>query len=220
MIKLVAISDTHTEHYRLDNFIPKDADIVVHAGDFSSIGREHEVDDFLQWFEELPNPYKIFISGNHDFYDYKNPEHFKRKLKHLAPSVTYLKDELVEIEGLKIWGRPWTPTFGRWAFMCDRGSEQMKATLAVIPAGVDILLTHGPAYGILDKTIYGDINVGCADLLGELDRIKPKYLIFGHIHEEYGIKEVNGITHVNAAFMDVRYRPINPPHILEIDNKK
>ena len=73
--------------------------------------------------------------------------------------------------------------------MADRGSPKMLSTLKVIPKNIDILLTHGPAYGILDE-VNGE-HVGCEDLLNELDTICPKVLVCGHLHSAHGIKEVN-----------------------------
>lgn len=217
-LKILCISDTHTKHKKIRFPVGyQDADIMLHAGDFSTIGRLHEVIDFMKWYERVPVKHKIFISGNHDFYDYQNPGHFQELLAEHAPSCIYLRDEGVTIEGIKIWGRPWTPTFGRWAFLKDRESPAMRSTLAVIPTDTDILLTHGPAAGILDKCTHGE-RVGCADLLNELDRLKLKYLVVGHIHEENGIlTDERGITHVNAAFLDERYQEKNLPHLITID---
>lgn len=45
---------------------------------------------------------------------------------------------------------------------------------------VDILITHGPPMGILDKTIEEQEHVGCADLLDAVKRVKPKVHIFGN----------------------------------------
>lgn len=54
-----------------------------------------------------------------------------------------------------------------------------------IPADTDILVTHGPPFGVLDRTIQ-NCNAGCHYLLQKVMEIKPKYHLFGHIHEAYG----------------------------------
>lgn len=215
MVKICCISDTHCKHNEI--IIPK-ADILLHAGDFSSTGLEWETKDFMHWFSKQPAKHKIFISGNHDFLDEENPELFKELLKEY-PDITYLRDEGVEVEGIKIWGRPTTPWFHSWAFNVHRGTPKMKSTLSIIPKDTDILLTHGPAAGILDKCKHGE-RVGCEDLLNELDRIKPKYCIFGHIHEDHGRKEVNGIIHLNVSSLNERYQYTNLPVQFEIDIPK
>lgn len=199
-LTVCAISDTHNKHNSLN--IPQ-CDLLLHAGDFSRHGSIAETKAFLEWFSAQPARYKVFISGNHDFLDEISPSSFKDIIKEY-PGVTYLRDEMIEIEGIKIWGRPWTPEFFGWAFMADRKSPKMLSTLSVVPSGIDILLTHGPAYGILDHTSRGE-DVGCKDLLNELERILPKYMIFGHIHHSSGVKTVRNTTHINAAVLNDSY---------------
>ena len=102
MTKFTAISDTHNQHSKV---IIEPTDVLLHAGDYTSIGRIHEVKDFLEWFSIQPAKHKIFISGNHDFLDYETPSLFKEILKEY-PNIIYLRDELIEIEGISIWGVP------------------------------------------------------------------------------------------------------------------
>lgn len=214
-LNICAISDTHTKHEGL--VIPA-CDILLHAGDFSGIGRISEVKNFLEWFSKQSAKHKIFISGNHDMMDQDNPSLFKEILKEY-PGVTYLRDEMIEIEGIKIYGRPWTPEFYDWAFMKPRLSPSMDSTLSIIPSEVDILLTHGPAYGILDMTSRGE-RVGCEDMLFHLDRIKCKAVICGHIHHSSGTKLVNNILHINAAVLNDEYKQAFKPVLLEYINGK
>lgn len=210
-IKIVAISDTHTKHNQVK--VPK-CDILLHAGDFSSIGRPNEVEDFLKWFNVQPAKHKVFISGNHDFMDHTHPDIFEKMLS-LYPDIIYLRDEMTEVMGLKIWGRPWTPTFYDWAFMADRGSPKMISTFDVIPEGIDILLTHGPAYKILDRVRHE--YVGCEDMLPALERIKPKMVVVGHIHESSGSILVDNILHVNAAILNDYYEKAYEPKVIIYD---
>jgi len=212
--KFVAISDTHNKHESIK--VPK-CDILFHAGDFSTMGKINETKLFLEWFNKQPATHKVFISGNHDFMDQNDPKLFKELLKEY-PGITYLRDEAVTINGIKIWGRPWTPKFYEWAFMKEPGSDSMRSTLEIIPSDIDILLTHGPAYGILDLTVRNE-KVGCKDLLEELDRIKPQILVCGHIHHSSGEKEVNSIRHINAAVLNDYYELSFKPKKFSIDNK-
>jgi len=73
-----------------------------------------------------------------------------------------------------------------------------------IPENIDVLITHGPPFGILDKTVRGE-KVGCQDLLAAIKRIKPKFHIFGHIHEDYGTVTKDETTFVNASLLNERY---------------
>lgn len=206
-MKIIAIADTHSQHAGLK--LPE-ADMILHAGDISNRGGEQEVIDFLDWFQHLDYTYKIFIAGNHDFFFERNaPE----KIKALIPDkVIYLCDSGVTIEGINIWGSPVTPTFFNWAFNRDRGAA-ISRHWDLIPEGTDILMTHGPVAGILDKTLHGE-QVGCADLLKKVQTLKPKYVIGGHIHESYGKLESQGITYYNASVLDHRYRLKNEPWLI------
>ena len=172
-----------------------DGDLLIHAGDISN-GYPDEVEDFLAWFEELPHPHKIFIGGNMDFPLARNFPYYQEKL---PPNIHYLKDSGISLEGLSIWGSPWIPTFVG-VFMKERGKE-IDACWEKIPPKLDILLTHTPPYGTLDRTSRG-MQVGCADLAQRLERLSPRLHIFGHVHEAYG-REENRSTHFyNVAFLN------------------
>jgi len=95
------------------------------------------------------------------------------------------------------------------AFKLQRGPDILEKWKK-IPKNVDVLITHTPPFGILDKTKSG-INAGCEDLLREIERIKPKVHIFGHIHDGYGMIEKNGIKYINAASWNRRSKSMNPP---------
>lgn len=203
-MKIVTISDTHGQHRSLK--LPK-ADLIIHAGDISKSGRPEEIIDFLDWFVHLDFKHKIFIAGNHDFFF---EEAHSDVIDRMIPkSITYLNDSGVGIEGIKIWGSPITPWFNNWAFNRDRGNE-IKKHWDLIPTDTDILITHGPPFGILDETVHGK-RTGCEELLSCVYRIKPKYHIFGHIHEEYGSFTKAETTFMNASVLDDRYVMRNKP---------
>lgn len=209
-MKITTISDSHTNH---DQLIIDPTDMLIHAGDFSFQGRLQETIKFLQWIEVQPAKYRIFIEGNHDGMGDLQPSLFKELLKEHAPTTIFLRNEGCEIEGIKIWGRQITPTFGEWFHMADPQSPKMLKSLSIIPSDINILINHGPAYGILDRTNAGE-NVGCMDLLNELDRFKSlKLHIVGHIHEAAGQIIVNGVTHINASVLNERYINSNKPII-------
>jgi Icc-related predicted phosphoesterase len=209
-MKIVIISDTHGEHQSLK--IPK-CDVIVHCGDITPLGKEHSIKEFLSWFSSLDQcKYKIFISGNHDFLF----ERARVYAKELIPeNIIYLEDSMVEIEGKKFYGTPVQIAFHNWAF--NRTEEELSEYWKKIPEGVDVLITHGPPYNVLDKTHWGGIHTGSPSLFEEVtNRIKPKIHCFGHIHEDYGIEEINGITFVNASNLNLEYEVSNEPIVLEI----
>jgi Icc-related predicted phosphoesterase len=207
-MRFVALSDTHGKH----NFDLPPGDVLLHAGDVSSRGLKSEIQRFLDWFSSLDYAYKIFIAGNHDFFFEEAP---KEEIDAMIPdNLIYLNDSGVEIEGIKIWGSPIQPWFHDWAFNRKRGPEIQKHW-DLIPTDSDIVITHGPAFGIHDRLVSG-MPVGCEDLLPTLQRIAPKVHLCGHIHEAYGERQVGDTLFLNASILNVRYEIANVPIEFEL----
>ncbi len=208
-MRFTIISDTHGQHNKL--LLPA-GDVLVHAGDVSSRGRPAEVLDFLHWFAVQDFEHKIFIAGNHDFY-FENtaPELIQQQM---PAGVTYLNDSGITINGISIWGSPITPWFYDWAFNRQRGPDIQKHW-DIIPAGTDILITHGPVFGMHDTTVTG-YHAGCDDLLIKVNEIKPRVHICGHIHEAYGQVHRDGTQFINASLLNQRYQMVNSPVLFEI----
>ena len=208
-MKVVAISDTHGKHHGLH--LPK-GNLLIHAGDVSRVGKEEEVRDFLGWFAGQDFEHKVFIAGNHDYFFERFPESY---IRHIIPDgITYLNDSGVEIEGIKIWGSPIQPWFYDWAFNRRRGPD-IDRHWQLIPDGTDILITHGPAHGTLDRTVSGDL-AGCEDLLLRIEKTKPRFHIAGHIHEAYGKERRGWTTFINASVLNLRYELVNAPVVFDI----
>lgn len=204
-MKITAISDTHSLHHQLN--LPG-GDMLIHTGDVCNRGTQQEAINFMEWIEKQPYTYKVFIAGNHDFFF----ENFTQKeiQDRLPQGIFFLNDSGIEIEGIKIWGSPITPTFCNLVFNRNRGIEIAKHW-DKIPQDTDILITHGPAYGILDKTLNG-INVGCEELAEKLITIKPKFHIFGHIHEACGSTKQGDTTYINASSVNIEYKVREVPY--------
>lgn len=205
-MKLVFLSDTHGKHGEIQ--LPE-GDILIHAGDLSMRGKPPELQDFLEWFSTRPHPHKIFIGGNHDFMLERSSKAFSQLI---PENCTYLLHETTVCEGIRIWGSPITPWFYDWAFNRRRGSD-IRRYWDRIPADTDILVTHGPPMGVLDKTTRGEY-VGCEELRLAIERVKPKIHVFGHIHEAYGEIQQGETLYLNASILNVRYQATNPPHVI------
>ena len=205
-MRIVCISDTHGRHDRLA--VP-DGDILVHAGDLSVRGEREEIESFDRWLGTLPHPHKVLIAGNHDFAFQDVPG-----ARTWITNALYLQDEAAVVAGLRFYGSPWQPRFFDWAFNLSRGAE-LRAVWDMIPAGIDVLVTHGPPAGFLDETDDGR-QVGCADLLEAVQRVQPRLHVFGHIHEAYGERTEGRTVFVNACSCDLRYRPVQPPIVVEL----
>jgi Icc-related predicted phosphoesterase len=208
MPKIVLLSDTHNSHEQIT--VP-DGDILIHAGDATNRGQIDEIVDFNRWFSQLPHKYKIFVAGNHDWLFEKRPKYSQSLL---ASSVIYLQDSSVEIEGLKIYGSPWQPAFFDWAFNLKRG-KQLAKKWALIPNDIDVLITHGPPFGILDETPRGDF-AGCEELRKRVETVRPRLHVFGHIHSGYGAAEKFCVRFVNASNCDEDYLPTNAPIVVDL----
>lgn len=214
-MKITFLSDTHNLHNQVQI---EPCDILIHAGDFTNMGYRKEHDSFVEWFEKQPAEYKILIGGNHDLHlnmsPYKkentvfNTDEFKEH------GIIYLEDELISIEGINIYGSPWTPKFGDWAFMMPR--ETIGYMWDMIPDDVDILVTHGPPYGILDQPWGDQEHVGCKSLLDKIMKVRPLYSVFGHIHSGYGAKLFNDIRFLNVSICGEDYKAQNKPVTIEV----
>lgn len=192
-MKILHLSDTHKRHRALDNL--PDADVVVHSGDFCMVGTEAEAIDFMNWFCDLPYAHKIFICGNHDDCLYG------AEINGLDPNVHYLCNSGVKINGVKFYGVP--------MFMEDCVSDRQSRNIANIPADTDVLITHCPPYGILDFD--DNINYGSEELLAKVAEISPQLHIFGHIHANNGIQQINNTTFVNSAILNSNYCDLQQP---------
>jgi Icc-related predicted phosphoesterase len=181
------ISDTHTYHGHLN--IPSDIDMVIFSGDCSNprnqYANEPEVRSFITWFSSLQIKHKIFVAGNHDSsieYGLVDRDLFK------ANGIVYLENESVTIDGINIWGSPFSPTFGDWSFMKNR--SKLSRLWAEIPDNTNIVIVHGPPKGILDLSTdrFGALEYcGCSALAKRLLTVRPKLVLFGHIHNCEGI---------------------------------
>lgn len=205
-LKIVVISDTHEQHDKIK--IPP-CDILFHAGDISRFGSRSKIRPFAEWFSKQPARYKICIAGNHDIGLAKYSEWGPTTFGNLG--ISYLQESSVVVEGIKIYGMPWVPKFGPWAFMAERGSQALAEHIAKIPDNTDVLLCHGPPNGYVDANSFG-YHVGCELLLDRIKKVKPKLVCCGHIHESYGVEYTDfGTTVVNAAQVNLLHKVVNRP---------
>jgi len=197
-VKIVAISDIHGE---LLGNLPK-GDILTISGDICPVRMSHSPTSqqywlynyFLPWCKQLISKktfkHIVFIAGNHDFVFYKalktHGDIFKNHKKEYK-NIHYLSDSEITLMGVRIYGTPWAPKFGDWAFM--HSEEVLNNYFSKIPEGLDILLSHGPAYYLNDtimqypdRTSGRDPHIGSKSLREHIKRAKPQYLLVGHIH--------------------------------------
>ena len=209
-MKLVFFSDSHNQHRQI-HFPP--GDVLICCGDLSSSGTLSEIEAFAQYLSTLKYQHKIVIAGNHDF---ALEDHRQNQAEHIlnTAQIHYLNDSGIHINDVFFWGSPIQPTFFDWAFNRQRGS-QIQAHWNLIPPTVNVLITHGPPYRILDQCHTGS-HVGCQNLLQTIQKIQPQIHAFGHIHEAYGMTKRGLTTFINAAVVDRKYRLTNPCIVQDI----
>jgi Icc-related predicted phosphoesterase len=214
-MKIVTISDIH------GNLVEKmpDGDILVIAGDICP-ATNHQIQyqaewlerRFNLWLESLNYDHIVCIAGNHDFVFEKAPE--------LVPKLKchYLQESSVVIEGLKFYGHPYTPWFHDWAW--NRYYDQLIEINEKIPDDTNVLITHGPPYGILDvlKDPYRTKeNLGCKALRERIDQLPDlKLSVFGHLHSAEGILKIGDTTFINASYLDESYSPTYAPKVIDL----
>ena len=178
-VRIVCVSDTHN-HLLPYSSIP-DGDIFIHAGDLTNSGSVDELRLTLDWIRGLPHAHKVLIAGNHDT---ALADEAQREQLNFA-GLIYLHDEAVELvirgRTLRVFGSPWTPQYGNFAFQYPRGHAAEKWTC--IPLGTDVLVTHGPPKSHVDNN-----GLGCAALLDALWKTQPSVVVCGHIHSGRGLE--------------------------------
>lgn len=216
------ISDTHSRHNELKIHpeIDKSADsnVLLHAGDFTNVGDPYDVRSFVRYTQDVLSEfdYIVLIAGNHDFCMEREPQ--KSEAQHFLneSKIIYLDHQSCSINGINIFGSPWTPEFFNWAF--NYRSHIGEFIWDAIPETTDIVMTHGPCKNILDQIEEGE-HVGCPFLLKRIQEIKPLVHVCGHIHEGYGSIEMDGKLFVNASLCTRRYKPTNKPIVFSMERK-
>lgn len=203
-----------------------DCDVAVFAGDISpnylhkvTGDIDHNADaswlynDFAALLLELTERkiVAIGVAGNHDILA-ENDRFFFDSLPWI-----YLQDEGISLGGVKFWGTPWQPFFQNWSFNApefDQGEEFLHEKFNRIPDDVDVVISHSPPAGILDKT--GGRHVGSVALNRALQRVNPTLAVFGHVHMRYGVETIGATTCANVAVTDYDYRLVREPIVFDI----
>jgi Icc-related predicted phosphoesterase len=207
-MRLVIISDTHNQHEDLGVL---HGDVLIHCGDsgMGFGGRANEVDGLDDWFGRQDFKQILCIGGNHDFQIQERAGRCEPVLR----NAVYLQDAGISFGGVHFYGTPWTPELIGWAFYLP--PEQMHAKWASIPERTDVLITHTPPFGVLDRNSRGKA-CGCPVLQRRAAEIQPRIHCFGHVHASSGTAEFAGTTYVNASLVNSQYRIAHRPYEFDL----
>jgi Calcineurin-like phosphoesterase len=232
-MRIVALSDQH-------GFLPEvpPCDLLIVAGDvcpdrFGPFLAMHAPEQQKSWFDRhvrpwlasVPAAHKILTWGNHDWCG--QACNFRRD----SPAEASLADAQILVdEGtvvparestdrtISVWATPWSNQFMNWAFM--KQPSELDAVYGEIPDGTDILVSHQPPYGYGDR--HFDVgsgrveHLGSRELLAAVDRIRPKLVICGHIHDGHGRTDYAGVPIYNVSVVDEQYRITHPPTVIDL----
>lgn len=190
--------------------------LLIVGGDHHYRDKIKEVDSFSRWIVMCADRYDhvVYIGGNHDE---KLERHYvngyDKKMKEITnkipENVHYLCDSGVNLLGLNIYGSPYSLLFFEQNNSCRSfcGDESyLEEKFSHIPKGTDILVTHSPPFGILDKNVRGN-HLGSTSLRSVVERIRPQVHVFGHIHEGGPSCElIDGTMFINCSFIDEKHR--------------
>lgn len=207
----VALSDTHGNHHSVE--IPP-GDVIIHCGDITHKSNLPEITDFIKWFGGLNFQHKILVAGNHDrFIRKRKPEFFELINEH---KIEYLENSLVQINGFSVFGSPFTLSYSGIGAFTYNDNPEAERIWSLIPDKIDILVTHAPPRGFRDFSMAENNNAGCNVLRDKVLSIKPRYHVFGHIHESYGIEPHGDSVFINASVTNASEEIVNKPVIFEI----
>ena len=171
-MKLLLVSDKESPYYwdyyqpgRLDEF-----GLMISCGDLKA--------SYLRFLVTMGRAPLLYVHGNHDLtYEQDPPE-----------GCDCIEDKLVTIGGLRILGLGGSPWYsgGRNQYTEKQMARRIRKLGFQLwkAKGVDIVVTHSPVQGFGDGEDYAHRGFEC--LLPLLDKYKPRYLVHGHVHVNYG----------------------------------
>jgi predicted phosphohydrolase len=215
LTRFLVISDTHDTWPYTSSSPPPATDVLLHCGDLTQLGGLSSFERAMEHIKSVPCELKLVIAGNHDLQldpiwirknaaeeslDIIEELEWGRKcyehMKSLEPhGIYYLSEGVHEFTlksgaRFKVYASPYTPEFKGHAFAYGNEEDRFNLGRSPIPAGVDIVMTHGPPLlqhmqCDLDCDIH-DRRLGCEKLMEAIQRTKPRLHCFGHVHEGRG----------------------------------
>lgn len=145
-------------------------DLIISCGDLKP--------GYLEFFATMSNVPVIYVYGNHD----------KWAGNKRVGGCICLEDDIIEYKGIRILGlggsmRYQTGVRGQYS------EQEMQRRISRLhwkllrKKGIDILVTHAPAYGVNDMEDLPHRGYEC--FLELIKKYQPKFFIHGHVHANY-----------------------------------
>jgi Icc-related predicted phosphoesterase len=188
-MRLAVISDIHGSTGKVKRFsmdVEKfSLDIVVIAGDITNFGGKKEAREILS---AIPFR-KIAVPGNCD------PPEIVDVFE--ETDTVDVHGKRAEVNGHVFAGLgasnplPFNTLF-------TYSEENIHLILDSVARGAEVIVTHTPPYGILDRTMFGH-HGGSEAIRKVIDEHTPRLSVFGHIHESPGIERNEHTLFVNPG---------------------
>lgn len=213
-MRIVATSDTH---FPVDVKLIPDGDVFIHAGDLLSMGTPDEWNANLDWLTKLPHRTKLYVPGNHDFHVVLYPGPAVQQMREAGFIVLGLPNneyQSVTLEnGMSVLGLPYVKNLDRWCF--NTTEQELHQNILSKMSKHDIIVSHSPIYGILDKEIRGNYT-GFQEYTQYLITHNPKYWIHGHVHEQYGTATLGNTKIFNVSMCNRSKQHVHMPVIIDV----
>lgn len=212
--RFLIVSDTHGLELPEESRPTERVDVALHCGDLTQYSTIDEYHATLRLLRKIDAPLKLVIAGNHDVT--LDERAVRRLVQEASPpldldlavkessevrvlmtgedaikhGICFLDEgthrfTLANGAALTVYASPYTPAFGNGAYQFEPDDGHDFA----VPRDVDVVMTHGPPRGILDR-VPGPGSVGCKLLFEAVERARPRLHCFGHIHVGWGAKLV------------------------------
>ena len=171
-MKILALADEECPAL-WDYYVPgrlKEYDLIISCGDLKA--------KYLSFLVTMGRAPVLYVHGNHD-------DNYKRQP---PEGCDCIEDQILVYNGLRILGLGGSP----WYRPGDHQytEKQMRKRIRKLRfklwwhKGVDIVVTHAPPTGLGDAEDYAHRGFDC--LVDLIEKYKPKYLLHGHVHMNYG----------------------------------
>ena len=170
-MRILAVSDEESTYLWEHDAAKKlqDFDLILSCGDLKA--------EYLSFLVTMAKCPVLYVHGNHDgHYAHRPPE-----------GCDCIEDKLVVYNGLRILGLGGSMRYhpGPHQYTEKQMRKRVKRLRLRLffTRGIDILLTHAPAYQLGDDTDLA--HTGFETFLHVIDKYKPKVMAHGHVHQSY-----------------------------------